>query len=607
MRRNALYKLGALAAIIVLLFLSSRQQQELDRMRNDMGINDTEDIKDKSPSVVFTTVALGSFRGFIANLLFLRSQRMQDERRYYEVHQLAKWIRNLQPKFTGAISFMAWNMSYNISVTFDTPEERWVWVRKGLDMYLDALKNHSGDPKLYWEFGWLFQHKMGMNLDDANRYYKQQWALLMVKLLSADPELVKLSTITRNPGILHGKLSRMEFHEFQKLLTALNMSYQDLADHVMNDENNELPEKFAKYLKNEEWQKEIVKFILQCERFRYEPETLSYLLEGVVDLEQIIKESGEEWDFDVFEKTFRELGRVPNALKDRIVLDSKSKAQVVEIIDSFMRDRWAWQVYRLDTRRMQAIIDEYGELDFRVAETHAIYWAKVGLEKDPDHVQCRRMVTQAMKDVVDRGKLLYFSSDTHQSIDWTYNIGMIPKAIEVLEREIEMLPEKKRSTFITGYENFLKDAVVAYYVNNNKKKAQEIYDKLRKRQPNNSAYKKPLEYYVTPELNEDLDSMNEDQARQAIDGFLNTSFQMFLYGAEEQAVFYWTRARQMNISYIKRTKNRKGRMGVQPFPVMAKRWKDIYMQNFPVQAKAIANFHDKMIGPVPSLLKRPGN
>ena len=99
------------------------------------------------------------------------------------MHQLAKWIRNLQPKFTAAISFMAWNMSYNISVTFDTPEERWVWVEKGMKLYRDAIKNHSGDSELYREYGWIFQHKMGMNLDDANRYYKQQWALQMVKLL----------------------------------------------------------------------------------------------------------------------------------------------------------------------------------------------------------------------------------------------------------------------------------------------------------------------------------------------------------------------------------------------------------------------------------------
>ena len=605
MRRNLLYKLGGVFAIILLIFLSSGKQLELDKMRNDLGINDTQDIKDKSPSVVFTTVALGSFRGFIANLLFLRSQRMQDERRYYEVHQLAKWIRNLQPKFTGAIAFMAWNMSYNISVTYDTPQERWVWVRKGLDMYLDAIKNHSGDPKLYWEFGWLFQHKMGMNLDDANRLYKQQWALLMMSLLSQDPDLEKLATVTRNPGILHAKLSRMGFNEFTQLLDALKMSYMDLATHVMNSEKNELPEKVRKYLKKEEWQKEIVKFILQCERFRHDEKTLIYLLEGIIDLPKTIKETDKEWSFEEFEKRFQELGRIPIVFSDRIVLDKKVKDQVLDIIDSFMRDRWAWDEYRLDTRKMLKINQEYGNLDWRVAETHAIYWAKIGLEKDPNNVQCRRMVTQAMKDVVDRGKLLYFSSDTHKNIDWTYNISMIDKASEVLEKEIAELPEDKRSTFITGYENFLKDAIVALYVNNQKKKAKLYMDILKKRQPNNTKLKKPLERYVMEELTEDLDSMNEDQARYAINGFLNTSFQMFLYGDIVQAKTFWELAKKINESYIARTKNRKGRMGVLPFPEMAVRYKDLYMKNFPAQAKAIEEFYNNMLGAPPSLLKKP--
>ena len=608
MRRDGILKITCLGLLAILLFLSSRQQLELDQMRNDMGINDIESIKEKSPSVVFTTVALGSFRGFIANLLFLRSQRMQDERRYYEVHQLAKWIRNLQPKFTGAIAFMAWNMSYNISVTFDTPEERWVWVQKGLHMYLDAIKNHSGDPKLYWEFGWLFQHKMGMNLDDANRKYKQQWALLMMNLLTDKPDLEKVSTVTRNPGILHAKLSRLGFHEFTELLEALKMSYLELANHVLNSEDNELPEKLTKYVKKEEWQEEIKKFILNCERFRHKPETLYYLLEGIVDLEKTISEAEEDWEFEDFEKRFREIARIPVILKDRIVLDKKAKDQVLDIIDSFMRDRWAWNVYRLDTRKMKKINKEYGNLDWRVAETHAIYWAKIGLEKDPDHVQCRRMVTQAMKDAVDRGKLIYLSSDDPYSIDWTYNISMIPKAMEVLEREIEEVPEKKRSTFITGYENFLKDCVVAYYTNNQKKQAQEIYDKLRKRQPHNAAYKKPLEYYVTPELNEDLESMNEDQAKTYINNFLMSSFMKYMYGLEEQAVVLWDRAYRMHSSYRERTKNRKKRMGVKDFYEMSVLAKNAYINRFPLLTQKIDEFYNSMLSKykvVPPLLKRP--
>ena len=57
-----------------------KMETVLDKMRNDLDINAAREIKDKSPAVLFTTVAIGSFRGFIANLLFLRSNRMQEER-----------------------------------------------------------------------------------------------------------------------------------------------------------------------------------------------------------------------------------------------------------------------------------------------------------------------------------------------------------------------------------------------------------------------------------------------------------------------------------------------------------------------------------------------
>ena len=594
MRRIFLFKIGALLLIIVLIFTSSMQQLKLDDMRNELGINDSSDISDKSPAVVFTTIALGSFRGFIANLLFLRSNRMQEERRYYELHQLAKWIRTLQPRYTKAIAFMAWNMSYNISVTFDTPQERWVWVQKGIDLYLDAIKNHSGDPDLYWEFGWIFQHKMGMNLDDANRYYKQQWALQMLKLLKEKPNLELLANGPRNPAILYAKLNRMGFSEFNDLLEAYKMEFTDLAATVLATKGLELPEKITKYLKEEKWQQEVVKFIKATELERHDAGTLYYLLDGIVDLQGILKSTPEKWDFAAFEKRFRELGRLPQVVSDGIVLAPRAKAEVVDIIDSFVRDKWAWDEYRLDVRKIAAINEEYGNLDWRVAETHAIYWAKVGLEKNPDHIQCTRMVSQALKDVVDRGKLLYFNSETHQSIDWTYNVDLVKPISEILEANIESLDENKRSTFETGYNNFLIDAVVAMYVYNRKKEAAEFYRKLKKRNP--GAYTKPLNTFVTPEVGEDLSSMNEDQARSVLEGFLVRSFQQVLYENVEQAQFWFVRAVNVYTMFKDKTKNRKGRQGwTSEFSVMSKRALDYVITQAPTKALALQNFYDSVM------------
>ena len=593
MRRNLLYKIGALLLIAILITTSSIQQLKLDNMRNELGINDSQDIEDKSPAVVFTTIALGSFRGFIANLLFLRSNRMQEERRYYELHQLAKWIRNLQPRYTKAIAFMAWNMAYNISVTFDTPEERWVWVSKGIDLYMDAIKNHSSDPDLYWEFGWLFQHKMGMNLDDANRYYKQQWALKMLKLLKEKPNLELLANATRNPGLLHAKLDRLGFKEFNDLLEAYKLDFQDLSQQVLADKNFALPEKITKYIKEEKWQKEIVRFIKANELRRHDEKTLFYLLDGIVDFKDILATTPEKWSFSEFEKRFRELGRTPQAIIDGIVLPPKAKSEILTIIDSFMRDKWAWNEYRLDVRKIAKINEEYGDLDWRVAETHAIYWAKIGLEQNPDHIQCKRMVSQALKDVVDRGRLLYFNSETHQSFDWTYNVDLVEKVSEILEANIESLDESQRSTFETGYNNFLIDAVVATYIYNRKKQSAKFYNKLKKRNP---SYTKPLNEFVTPEVGEDLSSMNEDQARSVLEGFLIRSFQQVLYENLEQAQFWFVRAVNVYTMFDSKTKNGSGRQGwTSSFSDMSERALGYVKSQAPTRSTALQNFYDSVI------------
>jgi hypothetical protein len=593
--RNLKYKLLAFVLLSILILLSSLQQLKLDDMRNDLGLNDANDIQDKSPSVVFVTVALGSFRGFIANLLFLRSNRLQEERRYYEVHQLAKWIRNLQPKLTSAITYMGWNMAYNISVTFDTPEERWVWVSKGLELYRDAIRNHSSDPELYREYGWTFQHKMGMNLDDANRYYKQRWALLMIQILKAKPDVQKIAEVTRNPHILHEKLSRLDFHEFIKLLKVKKMSYADLVKRVLASPEHELPESFKRILKDEKWQTKIVEYIMQCERKRFKPETLAYLLEGFVDLEQVLDSIGGGWDFDKLEEEFRDLGRLPEVFKKAIVLQKRTKEEVLGVVDNFLRDRWLHIEYLLDSRKMWALSEEYGGLDWRIAETHAVYWARIGLKKDPTSVTCRRMVTQGLKDLVDRGKLLYFSSETYESIDWTYNLAIIDKVSEIIEANIAALPEQRRTTFKTGYGNFLKDCIVGLYVGGNKKKAKRYAQKFM--DLTGSDEYKDFEKIMQRELLEDLTTMNDDSARLILNRYISQTLQQYcLYENEAFAMFYWDQTKKI-YNYVKKEhQGRKNRTGwSRSFMDMTKSVVDDFIIKFPSRKSSALGLFNKLI------------
>ncbi len=170
------------------------------------------------PLVSFTTVALGSFRGLIADMLWLRASTLQDQGKYFEMVQLASWITKLQPRFTGATAYLAWNMAYNISVTFSSPVDRYRWVMRGIELIRDeALNYNPSDPVLYKELGWIYQHKLGNVLDDAQRYYKYEIAKTMMKPFGgADADWPALAAAPKDE-----KAFKKAFPETDQLWTAI--------------------------------------------------------------------------------------------------------------------------------------------------------------------------------------------------------------------------------------------------------------------------------------------------------------------------------------------------------------------------------------------------
>jgi hypothetical protein len=129
-------------------------------------------------------VALGGFRGLIANALWIRANDLQMEDKFFEQVQLSDWITKLEPTFVQVWLVQAWNMAYNISVKFRDPYDRWRWVQRGIELLRDeGLKYNPREALIYRELGWFFQHKVGQNLDDAHLIYKYEWAREMTRAL----------------------------------------------------------------------------------------------------------------------------------------------------------------------------------------------------------------------------------------------------------------------------------------------------------------------------------------------------------------------------------------------------------------------------------------
>jgi hypothetical protein len=404
-----------IVAIAGLLTLASFTQRALNRERIALGITRGEPLgKTAPPVLVFTTVALGGFRGLIANALWIRAMDLQDEGKYFEKVQLADWITKLQPHFTTVWVVQAWDMAYNISIKFNDPADRWKWVQRGIELLRDeGLKYNPDETLIYRELAWFYQHKIGQDLDDAHRFYKESWA--------------------------------------REMEAVLGTNYLALIDPRTDDE--------------------------------------------------------------------------------------KERARVLR------------EKYKLDPNHMKEVDEEYGPLEWRLPESHAVYWATYGLKraKKQDQMTLRRAVYQPLQLAFQRGHLIEIDLDGQKALQLGPNLAMIPRANKAYEKMAGADPEY-RDHIRNAHKNFLKDAVYFLYTHNRQSDAGEWFRYLVKNYPDATIsdvresageLKKiadmGLDDYCVARVTEDVGETSSVRVTQAIEGFLESSFYNFAIGQVDQA------------------------------------------------------------------------
>ena len=201
-----------LALAAALLTVNGFLQPMMNRQRAALGITRLEPLENAPPMLALTTQVLGGFRGLIANVLWIRTTQLQEDGKYFEMVQLADWITKLEPHFVQVWLVQAWNMAFNISVKFSDYPDRWRWVQRGMELLRDeGLRYNPKEPLIYAELAWLFQFKMGHNLDDANVYYKGAWAVEMMQVFGGPQPNFERLLLPQTPdekarlALLHSK------------------------------------------------------------------------------------------------------------------------------------------------------------------------------------------------------------------------------------------------------------------------------------------------------------------------------------------------------------------------------------------------------------------
>jgi hypothetical protein len=136
--------------------------------------------------------ALGGVRSIAAEIIWFRADRLQEEGRYVELAQLASMLAFMEPHTPEVWSYAAWNLAYNISVMMPTGEDRWRWVLSAVKLLRDeGLGLNPGSRELCRELAWLFELKIGADIDSSAPLYREKWKAIVedVKARGAWEEL----------------------------------------------------------------------------------------------------------------------------------------------------------------------------------------------------------------------------------------------------------------------------------------------------------------------------------------------------------------------------------------------------------------------------------
>jgi len=222
-----------ISVVVAAAFLAGAFQLAvgLNGQRKALGLARLELTEQARPDLL-TNVLLSVGRALVVDYLWIGLEEMKQEGRYFDAQQRAEWICRLQPNMPGVWVFQAWNMSYNISVAMNTAEDRWRWVRNGLELLRDrGIPLNPNSRALYHQLAWIYHHKVGGTSDDYHWYYKKQLAQAIEPIVGWPDERYEVmydaprtwAALLRTPGMPEyvKALEDMKFNVRQDFLRIL--------------------------------------------------------------------------------------------------------------------------------------------------------------------------------------------------------------------------------------------------------------------------------------------------------------------------------------------------------------------------------------------------
>ena len=592
----------AVAALVGTLLLSPVIRQQ----REELQLTFTLEGDRSAPATYVLLNAAGSLRGLLADVLWYRIEHLKRAGKVHEANTLAQWITKLQPRFAQVWAFHAWNMAYNISVMTHTPEERWMWVQKGIRLLRsEGIPNNPTVIRLYRELGWIFFHKVGQYTDDMHWYYKIRLADKWQKVLGAQAEGATTEQVLADfKPIADADDSYFELDDgpSQQTIDQLNTLIDENADFAdtlrrlrdqdLEDFKDRVPRVQQQLREQQQFAlaKQLDPLLASAERRwqRSKRDPLRLLREDVPATAETI-DAWRELGLSLSETGLSDYGRMkmlaryatierllnetPDFLSEhdlnvlRFMRDHEGSEGLKHLL-AFLRARVLIQNYNMRPTYMYTLMDMYGPLDWRHPSSHAIYWSALGVRMSGeirdrtkfDILNTDRQVIHSLQNLMFMGRVNY--DPIAGTIDMVPDPRFIPAYDKAMESAIARATDPNvdfpgggnRDSFEAGHENFLHKAILYSYLYGSEEQAQKYYEKVRRlygdkaHNQRTGRYQQPLDAFVLQTFQRDK-SMYQ-VSRPFIESMIHRGLSQGLANGRVQVFNRFLRlARQMHQAY----------------------------------------------------------
>jgi len=459
---------GAAASVIVPVLVTDAERSTL--RYTDVSV-------ESAPPIVALGTAIGALRGLIVDWLWIKVNMMQDQGLYYDILEDSRLITQLQPRFGPVWTFLGHNMAYNLSVNTNTPEERWEWVRKGLELVRDeGLRYNPNDILLYRELAFWLDHKVEGVSDDAHPIYKREFAREWHDLLGEPPltwneRTAWIKRIADAPSSL-------------QLLVEQNPQAARLVDRLRTELGPLLPESGNP----------VSRELLRMLAMRDAIAGASYTARAL-NLAGLMETNGDAV-----------MAKLDELRADKSLADGWSELLAT------LRRRTLIENYNMDPQLMFEYTRDLGPLDWRHPQSHALYWSRTGgkrgerrvrEEKIHHAINTDRQQLHSLQDLARGGRVMYdpFSPNMPGRFPEPDFIDTTSQLFEELYVKYYEARGMGGETFLEFIKNFLGHNIRVAFRQGETERAQALYDQLddkfgRGAFPPNPAYSKPLDAFV---------------------------------------------------------------------------------------------------------------